>query len=221
MPEEDVPVMTLKAADAIPHLREIGGYPLIMTSLPDAAEVNLTFPEWEEWFVNAAWLCLTATAEDGVTVFYQTDRRAQGRTLSKAAMIMRAIDLSGGRMLWHKIAVKTNSVSLFRPAYTHLIAASLKATSGRVTADVIPIGRKSYPNAMGHDVARLALDAVENTKPHGLPELLFDPFCGRGSILEAAAERGINGLGIDIDPTQVALTADRLRTFADVKVVSA
>jgi DNA modification methylase len=41
-------------------------------------------------------------------------------------------------------------------------------------------------------------------------ELVYDPFCGRGSTMVAAHQLGRIGYGVEIDPGYVAVTLERL-----------
>lgn len=49
-------------------------------------------------------------------------------------------------------------------------------------------------------------------RAHSRPgEIVFDPFCGFGTTLLAAALEGRRGVGVEIDPDRVALARERLR----------
>lgn len=208
-----IPRARLYTGDSLPYItRQAGVYPFVFTSLPDAAETSMTLPRWVDWFTLGVMRCVESLAPGGVAVFYQTDRRADGALVSKADLVLRGIEAADRRVLWHKIAVRTHSVDLFRPGYSHIIAATNGARPGRATVDVFDAGRRDYPNAIGADAAARVFDALA----HLDTPLVFDPFCGRGSILQAAAQRDMNVDGIDIDPEQIARTAERLMPFADV-----
>lgn len=199
----------LRTEDAVPWLedRDTSGQRLqaVFTSLPDAAETGQSVEEWRDWFLNAAAATMDATvAGRGYAVFYQTDRRVDGHLESKAGMILDAAAGGGLRVLWHKIAVATEGTSLFRPAYTHLIAVGGNlTTAGRATPDVYPRGPKVYPNATDSTSIQVALDFLAGK---GVTELC-DPFCGSGSIpLHAARDYGMQVTAIDIDPAQTDAT---------------
>jgi site-specific DNA-methyltransferase (adenine-specific) len=51
---------------------------------------------------------------------------------------------------------------------------------------------------------------IEMLVPHGAPGLVIDPFCGSGTTLLAAQRRGIDFLGVDIDPRCVTISQERL-----------
>lgn len=204
-------------ADALDHLPADGSQPAVFTSMPDAAELDLPIDRWRDWFAHAARRTIATVAPKGYAVFYQTDRRVDGSTQDKGALIAAAAESVGANVVWHKIAVATRGVSLFRPAYTHLIAVSVKGTAGRPTADVFDKGAKVYPNATDDAACDVAMSfLVSKGVGH-----VFDPFCGRGSIAYHAARFGMSSLSIDIDPEQVKQAALLASKVATVEVVSA
>lgn len=175
--------------------------PAVFTSLPDAAEVGMDVADWLVWYRSTMRLTLGSIAPGGVGVIAATDRRAGGGIESKAAVILGAADDLRLRLLWHKIVVVTRGTGLRRPSYTHMIAVANggRVTAGRPTPDVLDGGPKEYANSLGRDAIAVALDLVERFGP----DVLADPFVGRGSIVVAAADRGIPGLGVDIDADQI------------------
>lgn len=174
----------------------------VFTSLPDMAELpGATLIDWARVFVGGIHMILDGIVDpEGVAIFYQTDRRYRGGTIDKGSTVCDAAIRMGARVVWHKVAIHTLGTSLYRPAFSHLIAVSRKATAGRPTPDVWPAGPKAYPDAI--DAASLR---------HGLNYLasrgathIVDPFAGRGSIAVAARARGMSSVSIDIDREQVA-----------------
>ena len=207
------PVAHLATGDGVAWLgRQPEPLPSVFTSLPDAAETGMTFETWRAWFTDAAARTIAATDPYGVAVFYQTDRRHDGRIESKASLIMAAAEAAGARPLWHKIAVRRMSVDLFRPAYTHLIAVSPRRNAGRPTPDVFMQGAKVYKNATDAASLGVALGFIDR---EGIGAVA-DPFCGRGSIARAAAVAGMGSWSVDIDPGQVAAARDLLAPYADI-----
>lgn len=185
----------------------------VFTSLPDAAETGQPMEVWESWFAEAAVRTIAATDPHGVAVFYQTDRRHKGAITSKASLIVEAAREAGARVLWHKVAVATEGVSLFRPSYTHLIAVSAALSAGRPTPDVFRKGSTLYPNATDSAALAVGMDLIERRTPGAH---VFDPFCGMGSIAHAAAVRGYQTTSIDIDRDQVEKAAAVIADVADV-----
>ncbi|MFT4288142.1 hypothetical protein [Nocardioides sp.] len=173
--------------------------PSVFTSLPDAAETGMDIDTWRTWFVNAASYAILATHRHGYAIFYQTDRRHDGRLLSKAALVVEAAHRVGAEVVWHKIAVRRMSVDLFRPGYSHLIAVSVAGRAGKATPDVFKAGSKVYPNATDSEALGVALGFLDR---QGI-EAVADPYCGRGSIAWAASRRGMASWSVDIDPAQV------------------
>jgi hypothetical protein len=194
-------------ADALPWMREGRTRGAVVTSLPDADEIGRSLPEWRAWFSEAAELCFGITEPAAATVFYQTDRKAEGQTHSKAALVLAAADRAGSRLLWHKIALRRapGAVDLHRPGYTHLIAFSRNGRPGAATPDVFDAGPRLYPNGMGIKAARLAVSFAGQGS-----RMILDPFCGRGTIPAVADALGLDAIGVDIDPAQCE-AAGRLR----------
>lgn len=193
--------------DALPWMAEHEGAGGVVTSLPDADEMGWEIPAWRDWFTEAAGLALAVPGPDATAVFYQTDRKYEGAVESKAALLMLVAEARRYRMLWHKIALRRDvgKIDLHRPGYTHLMAFSREAKPGPATPDVFPAGTMVYPNAMGATAAEVAINLVSATSP-----VIYDPFCGRGSVLAIANALGHDAVGIDIDPDQCEL-ARRLR----------
>lgn len=194
-------------ADALPWLAAHPGVGAVVTSLPDADEVGLPLAAWSAWFERAATACVAATAPDAPAIFYQTDRKADGRTVSKAALVLRAAEGAGARLLWHKIVLRREpgAVDLHRPGFTHLLAVSRRGRPGAATPDVLARGRMLYPNAMGLAAAICAVQFAARSS-----RTVCDPFCGRGTVPAVAAALGLRAIGVDIDPAQIA-AAQRLR----------
>lgn len=193
---------TIITGDALDYLRP-EAFPAVFTSLPDAAEMGWTIPAWRVWFEQAVEETVLAVPRTGYAIFYQTDRRVDGYTESKAGLVANGALHAGGRVVWHKIAVATSGKSLFRPGYTHLICVSRKGKAGRPTPDVFSKGSKLYRDATDRTSISVGLDFLV---ANGAAEVA-DPFCGRGSIGYGAALRGMDTFNIDIDPAQTAAAA--------------
>jgi adenine-specific DNA methylase len=171
----------------------------VVTSLPDAAEVGMGHEAWSWWFREAALMAMVLAADAAPAIFYQTDRKADGQTYSKARLLMEA---AGDRcLLWHKIVLRRRpgAVDLHRPGFSHLMAFTWRARPGAASPDVLEAGPKVYPNATGLTAARWAVAYAGRYAP-----LIIDPFCGRGTIPAMAESLGLNAIGVDIDPAQCA-----------------
>lgn len=203
---------TIICADALTWLAENKNVGAISGSLPDPEEIGMEkWSEYEPWFYKAVSLCLESTSPETVTMFYQTDRKANGWN-SKAAVIFSAARYLGVRCLWHKIVVRSGigKIDLYRPGYTHLLCFSRKARVGKPTADVIERGAMIYPNATGLIAAEFLIRYAMLTSKR-----LADPFCGRGTIPAMADALGMDAIGIDIDPAQCE-AAKKLRLTRDL-----
>lgn len=187
-----MPNKRIICADAIEWLgkAKVGA---IVTSPPDAEEIGMTLDNWRLWFLNAARLCFRASG--GPVVFYVTDRKNEGQTYSKPALIFEAS--AGTPMAWHKIALRRDvgAVDLHRPGFSHLIA--FGARSGPATPDTFIRGKTLYPNGTGLVAARVAVEWAMRYSDE-----IADPFCGRGTIPAVAEALGASAIGVDIDPDQ-------------------
>lgn len=167
--------------DAFEILPTLPPHDTIVASLPDAADLGWTIEEWRPWFLQAAELCLEATPAEGLTVFYQTDRKAGGEWLSKAGLLLGL----GRRLLWHKVVLRrpAGSKDLYRPSYAHLLGFSERGSVGRASPDVIGPSKATTPDGMPGAVIAYLLPYARRFGP-----AICDPFCGRAPLL-ARAER--------------------------------
>lgn len=196
---------TIICADALVWMAGTHTRGPVATSLPDAEEIGISLVEWAEWFIRAATACMRIARDGDRVLFYQTDRKAGGKTLSKPELLFRAATDAGSSLLWHKIALRrgAGSIDLHRPGYTHLMAFGRNARPGTATPDVFEAGKPVYKNGVGSIAARIMVDfAGVDDAP------IIDPFCGRGTILRAAADSGYDAVGVDIDPMQCAAAED-------------
>lgn len=191
---------TVLCQDSIPWLASNMNRGAIVTSLPDAAEMEMPIHAWRDWFTAAAGACMISAGQSHAVIFYQTDRKIDGGIESKADLLFRAAQLAGCRTLWHKIALRraVGATELFRPGFTHLIAFSRKARCGMATPDVFDRGATLYLNGMGIMAAKVAIRFAQQTTT-----TIIDPFCGRGTVLAVAEANDLEAIGIDIDPKQV------------------
>jgi DNA methylase len=191
----------VRCCDGLRFLRTASPVKAVITSLPDANEMNYRLDHYQTWFTDAASLLMSVVASDGVIIFYQTDRRYEGALLSKAALLCDTASSGGLRLLWHKIVLQrqVGTANLFRPAYSHMMAFSKALRSGKPTADVIEAGKKVYKNGMGINAASVAVRFV---KQNAKTTVIYDPFCGQGTVLAVANAFGCDSVGCDINPSQ-------------------
>lgn len=187
--------------DAIPWMRNRGPIAgaAAITSLPDVSELTLALPAWRSWFLDAVQLVVNAVPDDGVAIFFQSDIKHEGRWIDKGAWVVRAAEDAGASVLFHKLICRRQPGLLTkgRPGYTHLIAVS----RARRSPDELPIpdivvdpGRSPWVRAMG---IRAAAHAVRFAREHAQARLIFDPFCGVGTVLAVANALGMNSLGLE------------------------
>ena len=189
-------------ADAIPWMQARGKIAgaCAVTSLPDVSEVNLALPAWRMWFLAAVRLVIDAVPEESAAVFFQSDIKREGVWIDKGAMVVRAAEDAGARVLFHKIVCRRppGMLTMGRPGFTHLIAVS----RAMMCPDVLPIpdviadaGPQKWVRAMG---VRAAAHAVRFAKEPVGAKVVFDPFCGVGTVLAVANALGLDALGVEL-----------------------
>jgi len=188
-------------ADAIPWMQARGviAGTCAVTSLPDVSEVGLALPAWRDWFLGAVRLVVASVPDESAALFFQSDIKRDGVWVDKGALVIRAAEDAGARVLFHKIVCRRppGMLTLGRPGYTHLIAVSRAMRC----PDVLPIpdiivdaGRQPWVRAMG---VRAAAHAVGFARDCGAARTIFDPFCGVGTVLAVANTLGLDALGVE------------------------
>jgi hypothetical protein len=193
--------------DAFEKLRMIEPVTAIITSLPDASEVECGLDGYVEWFTLGVGTILNCVSPGGVAIFYQGDRKHKGLLLSKATLLCNAACALNFQLLWHKIVLRNppGTVNLYRPSYLHMMAFSRSLKAGRPTADVIDRGPTIYKNGMSINAAVVA---VRFAARQAKTDIIHDPFCGRGTVLAVANALGIKSVGFDISEQQCAYARD-------------
>lgn len=195
------PTREVHCADAIPWMQARGCIEgaCAVTSLPDVSEVNLSLDRWREWFLGAARLVVAAVPDSSAALFFQSDIKHEGTWVDKGALITRAAEEAGARILFHKIVCRRppGMLTYGRPGFTHFIAVS----RGMKCPDVLPIpdvivdaGPQKWVRAMG---TRAAAQAVRFAKDQAGAKTIFDPFCGVGTVLAVANALGLGALGVE------------------------
>ncbi len=195
------PQRTVECADALPWMRARGviAGACAVTSLPDVSEVNLALPAWRAWFLDAVRLVVDAVPPESAALFFQSDIKRDGAWIDKGAMVIRAAEDAGARILFHKIVCRRppGMLTYGRPGYTHLVAVS----RAMVCPDVLPIpdvivdaGPQKWVRAMG---VRAAAHAVRFAQEQVGAKVVFDPFCGVGTVLAVANALGLEALGVE------------------------
>lgn len=196
------PGREVHCADAIPWMKARGviAGACAVTSLPDVSEVGLALPAWRAWFLEAVKLVVDAVPETGAALFFQSDIKRDGAWIDKGALVTRAAEDAGARILFHKIVCRRppGMLTMGRPGFTHLIAVS----RAMQCPDVLPIpdviadaGRQPWVRAMG---VRAAGHAVRFARDQVGARVVFDPFCGVGTVLAAANAVGLDALGVEL-----------------------
>ena len=188
-------------ADAIAWMKARGRIAgaCAVTSLPDVSEVGLDLSAWRAWFLEGVRLVVAAVPDESASLFFQTDIKREGRWIDKGALVVRAAEDAGAHVLFHKIVCRRQpgQLTFGRPGYTHLIAVSrsLKCPEVLPLPDVvIDAGRLTWVRAMG---IRAAAHAVRFARDQAAASMIFDPFCGVGTVLAVANGLGLRALGVE------------------------
>ncbi|HYD83071.1 MAG TPA: DNA methyltransferase, partial [Opitutus sp.] len=168
-------------------------------SLPDVSEVGFALPEWRSWFLDAVRRVIDAVPDESAAVFFQSDIKRDGAWVDKGAMVVRAAEDAGARVLFHKIVARRppGLLTLGRPGFTHLITVSraMRCPDELAIPDIIvDAGRQPWVRAMG---IRAAAHAVRFARDQVGSRLVFDPFCGVGTVLAVANAMGLDALGVE------------------------
>ena len=196
------PMREVHCAEAIAWMRERGciAGACAVTSLPDVSEVGLALPAWRSWFLDAVGRVVDSVPPASAAIFFQSDIKREGAWIDKGAMVVRAAEDAGARVLFHKIVCRRppGLLTLGRPGYTHFIAVS----RAMVCPDVLPIpdiivdaGRLTWVRAMG---LKAAAHAVRFARDHAQATTIFDPFCGVGTVLAVANALGVGAVGVEL-----------------------
>jgi len=200
--------------DALAWLRAHPALPgaSLVTSLPDVSELGLGAEQWRAFFAEAARLCLQATPPEGLTIFFQTDNRVDGRWVSKAGLVLAAAAELEVPVLWHKVVCRRPPGTRLsgRPGFSHLLAFSRLATvpAERSSPDVLPgLGELPWSHSMGLAAAEEALATIQLASPG--TRVVLAPFCGIGTVLAVANRHGLDAIGIERNRKR----AERARIF--------
>jgi hypothetical protein len=172
----------------------------VIASIPDVSEIGLAMAPWREFFALAVRRALEATPDDGVTFFFQTDLKIDGRWLSKASIVLREAEALDVPLLWHKVVCRrpAGDIQRGRPGYSHLLAFSRTVldSANSPTADVLPDrGFMAWSHGMGSRSAELSVGFVKAFAP--ATRVIVAPFCGTGTALAVANRMGYDAIGIE------------------------
>lgn len=172
----------------------------VVTSLPDVSEIGKSLPVWREWFLGAVRASIDLVPDASVAVFFQSDIKRDGAWIDKGAMVIRAAEDVGARVLFHKIVCRRppGMLTMGRPGFTHLIAVSRSMTCPEVLPipDIITdAGRSLWVRAMG---IRAAAHAVRFARDQAGARVIVDPFCGVGTVPAVANALGLDAVGVEL-----------------------
>jgi hypothetical protein len=179
----------------------------VVTSLPDLSELPVLGVEgWRAWFVDTAALACRAVADDAVAIFFQTDAKHDGRWIDKSYLVQRGAEQAGSHLLWHRSAcrVPPGTTTFGRPAYAHVscFSRALRLAPGRSSPDVLPrLGEMPWARAMGVEVCHAVIEFLVALTAC---RTVVDPFCGVGTMLAVANDRGLDAIGVELSRKRAA-----------------
>lgn len=188
--------------DALKWLKSAKSVPNVVTGICDLDEMpNYNMQQYLTFFKQITTQICNKLQPGCYAIFIQTDRKWQRQWIDKSYIISDIANKAGLKMIWHKIVLHrgVGATHLQRPTYAHMLCYSRDGTTGAATPDVIDVGKKLYKNATPTSAANVALDFV---KRYSKVKTVLDPFVGQGTIVALANQRGLDAIGIDIDPEQ-------------------
>jgi hypothetical protein len=172
----------------------------VVTSLPDFSELReLEFEAWQTWFLTAARTVIEWVSADAVTIFFQTDVVRHGAWIDKSHLVLRAAEVAGARLIWHKIVCRKppGAITHGRAGYSHLLCITRRARPKAKSSSpdvVAEAGFKPTEKSMGVEACRLACQfLLDETRAR----VVVDPFCGNGTVLAVANALGLDAVGVD------------------------
>lgn len=205
-------VNTIYTMDALEFLQNKKNIDVIITSIPDFSEMNMSLEDWIFFLDKTINLIIKSLSENGIAFFYQTDRKYNGQIIDKKSLITKYFQENGYNTIFSKIVLKQSpeTINLYRPTFSNLFGFSKKIKTSKATPDVIFQGKMLYNNAMGYNACNSCIDFL---KFKNINKTIVDPFCGQGSILKIAKDNGFNYIGCDIDKNQTSIAIKNLNSL--------
>jgi len=182
----------------------------VVTGIPDLDETPYSLANYQKFVQKAVKLIFKKVAKNGYCLFMNTDRKHQKTWIDKSFWIQQLAQEAKIPLKWHKIILlrPVNSTHIQRPTYQHYLCFSYQAGPGEATPDVFMCGKKAYSNASCPNGVTHAMNFI---KRYSNSDQVIDPFVGRGTVLKIAQDKGLSGIGIDLDRNQCRLTRQLLK----------
>lgn len=191
--------------DALQWLKDFSPTPdcSLMASMPDISEFpGYSLESWSQWFMDTASLIIDRTPSQGVTIFYQSDIKLDGRWVDKGFLCQKAAEKNNSYLLWHKIICRApvGIATYGRPAYSHILCFSkeLRLDPAKSLPDVLPdLGEKTWQRGMGFKASKMIAQFL---KKETQTTKVINPFCGEGGLLAICEKEGFDVVGIERSP---------------------
>jgi hypothetical protein len=195
--------------DALQWLDKQQSIPNVVTGICDMDEMKIKdMNTYIDFFMSVVKKIFSKLQNGCYAIFIQTDRKYERSWIDKSYLITSIAQQYKLKMIWHKIVLHrgVDATDLHRPTYAHMLCYSRDGTTGKATPDVIPVSAKLYKNGTPSEAADRALDFI---KLYSKNNTVVDPFVGQGTITAMAYHKGLNSIGIDIDPDQCTIARNK------------
>jgi hypothetical protein len=191
--------------DSLNYLSRVAVLPNVVTGICDLDEIDMTMPDYLQFFKDIASLIFKKLDKQGYAIFIQTDRKFEGAWFDKSYMLTSIAMSYGCKLVWHKIVLHrdVDHTDLHRPCYAHMLCYTYTGKPGAAFPDVLPVSKKMYKNGTPLGAAKAAINFIRQNNKRNTK--IVDPFVGQGTIVAVANSYGLDAIGIDIDPKQADL----------------
>ena len=189
-------------------------YDYVVTSPPDYNELGkpITDFSYKDFILSFAKLL---NPKGNFVSICITDRKANGRIVSKHAMVIEAFESLGYALHTHKIWVKSKKSNMFRLNYQHLLTFSRNRQKRTITnkefkCDVFEVKNKKYKNynyGMPVKIIELLLTTYTDKG-----DVVYDPFMGSGTTAVACKNTDRKWVGSEINEEYAQMTIRRINS---------
>jgi modification methylase len=183
--------------------------------------------KYQEWQVNVLNELLRVTKPGGSLFYNHKIRWEQGNLIHPYTWVSESNWVLRQEIIWDRILagnirgwrfwqVDERIYWLYKPIGKHLVGAELESRHAKVSSiwQFKPVERTdSHPSPFPIELPIRAIYSM----PGESKKVILDPFCGTGTTLVAAKILDHNFIGIDISPTYVEYTKERLENWESEK----
>ena len=159
-------------------------YDYVITSPPDYDELNKDITD-DEFSYKDFILCFAQmlNPRGNFVSICISDRKSNGRVISKHSMVIDVFESLGYILHTHKIWVKSKKANMFRLNYQHLLTFSRNKQRRKLTSefrpDIFEVKNEKYNKYSYGMPVRIIELLVSNYTDEG--DIVYDPFMGSGT----------------------------------------